>query len=439
MQILHVSTCDISGGAERAAYRLHRGLLQTGITSGMLVFDKRSDDPKVVTPVHSRRIDHRLRRFSRRKLIAFEQWRIARSRQPLSEYFSSARSAYTQIWRDAATSASVLNLHMVARFIDYPSFFAALPRSKALVWTLHDVNAFTGGCHYAGPCDKFLTRCGACPQLSSTRQHDISRRTYNRKARAFDYLDIDRVSFVAPSAWMAREARRSALLGRFRIEHIPYGLDLDVFRPRDRRAARTSLGIQAQERVVLFVSHFLDSHRKGLDLFLSAVSALKDKSNVVLMSVGNGYAPKVDGTRTIHLGPVYSDLILSLAYNAADVFVIPSREDNLPLTATEAAACGCPVVGFAIGGMPDIVEDGRTGFLAKPFDTAQLRDAIEAAIVRRDELSATCRTRAERLFGMETQAHAYTKLYLELLERPFGLTSVPIAASAMRTNYASRP
>lgn len=436
MQVLHISTCDNSGGAERAAYRLHRALLQTGIASGMLVSDKRSDDERVVMPNHSRRIDHRLRRFSRRKLIAIEERRIAKSRQPESEYFSSARTAFTEIWRNIGARASVLNLHMVARFVDYSSFFAALPRGMPFVWTLHDINAFTGGCHYSNRCDKFVSRCGACPQLGSTREYDISRRAFNLKSRAFGNLDVDRASFVAPSAWMAGEARRSALLGQFRIEHIPNGLDLDIFRPVDRNAARTSFGIQVHERVILFVSHFLDSHRKGLDLFLSAVGALKDKSNVVLISVGNGYAPKVDGMRTIHLGRVYSDLVLSLAYNVADVFVIPSREENLALTATEAIACGCPVVGFAVGGMPDIVEDGRTGFLAAPLDVLQLKGAIEAAIARRDELSAACRTRAERLFSLETQARAYTKLYLELQTRP-AVRPATIAPGRVQTNYAS--
>jgi glycosyltransferase involved in cell wall biosynthesis len=160
----------------------------------------------------------------------------------------------------------------------------------------------------------------------------------------------------------------------------------------------------------------LHSRRKGLDLLLSAIESITSKANVVLASVGDGALPDVGGIRRLHLGLIESDRLLSLIYNIADVLVIPSREDNLPQTAVEAIACGCPVVAFSIGGLPDIVEEGRTGFLAGPFDIHQLREAIEVALARRDALSAACRLRAERLFGLEAQASAYGRLYLELLE-----------------------
>jgi glycosyltransferase involved in cell wall biosynthesis len=206
-------------------------------------------------------------------------------------------------------------------------------------------------------------------------------------------------------------------LGRFQVEHIPYGLDLDVFCPRDRDAVRNSFGFQAHERVILFVSDYLNNHRKGLDLLLSAIEGIEAKQDLVLLLVGGGLMPKGNAIRSVHFGRVESDLILSLVYNIADVFVIPSREEQFGQTAAEATACGCPVVGFAVGGVTDIVEETRTGFLVPPFNIRELRDGIETVMVRRDVFSAACRARAERLFGRETQALGYKKLYLSLLER----------------------
>jgi glycosyltransferase involved in cell wall biosynthesis len=380
----------------------------------MLVANKGTDDKEVIVPHLSRRLDHRLRRHIRRRLRSMRERRVARVCKPGSEIFSTSGTGYMDCSPETSRNDSVVHLHWVARFIDYKSFFAALPRDKALVWTLHDMNPFTGGCHYSDSCERFLTHCGACPQLDSNQEWDISRRTFDVKSKAFADLNFDRVALVAPSAWIAREARRSALFGRFRIERIPLGLDLNVFRPHDRGAIRRSFGIQDTERVILFVCDFLENRRKGLDLLVSAIKEIKAKSNLVLVSVGTGVTPDIDGVRRIHVGRVNCDRILCLLYNIADVFVIPSREDNLPQTPVEALACGCPVVGFLVGGLPDIVKDGETGYLVRKFDVRELRSAIETAIARRDVLLTACRTRSECLFDIAKQAQAYMKLYASL-------------------------
>jgi glycosyltransferase involved in cell wall biosynthesis len=406
----------VTGGAARAAHRLHQGLLREDVASRMLVANKSADDDNIALPDLSRRLDCQLWRRGRQKLISIEERGITQSRRAGTDFFSTARSAYIGCWEEAVRNASIINLHWVAGFLDYSSFFAALPTSKPLVWTLHDLNPLTGGCHYAGSCEKFRNRCGACPQLRSTRERDSSRRVFDVKATAYARLDAERVVLIAPSTWIAGEARRSALLGRFRIEHIPNGLDLQVFQPRNRDAARKTFGIKAEERVMLFVSDDLHNSRKGLDLLLSAIESIEARANVVLVSVGIGAMPHIGGSRRLHFGRVDSDYLLSVIYSMADVFVITSREDNLPQTALEAIACGCPVVGFSVGGLPDIIEDGETGFLTPPFDIYQLRDAIEAAITRRSALSAACRLRAERLFDLDSQARAYRSLYMEIVK-----------------------
>jgi glycosyltransferase involved in cell wall biosynthesis len=218
---------------------------------------------------------------------------------------------------------------------------------------------------------------------------------------------------------MARQLGKSTLAKRFQIEFIPNGVDLDVFRPCAREAVRQALGLQTNDKVILFVSHALDTYRKGGDQIACAIETMSSTSDLVLMTIGAGNLRLNTGIRRMHLGSVESDLLLSVAYNAADVCVVPSREDNLPQTAIEALACGCPVVGFSVGGLVDIVESGQTGFLVEPFNIRQLREGVELLLNRRAGragISRDCRARAELLFGLETQASAYMKLYLGLSE-----------------------
>jgi glycosyltransferase involved in cell wall biosynthesis len=216
---------------------------------------------------------------------------------------------------------------------------------------------------------------------------------------------------------MAKQLEKSSLLSRFRIKVIPNGVDLHVFRPCAREPVRQALGLGKSDKVILFVSHALNNYRKGGDQIVSAIEAMANTDDVVFMTAGAGSLQLNNQVRTIHLGTVQSNVLLSLAYNAADVCVVSSREDNLPQTAVEALASGCPVVGFGVGGLVDIVESGRAGFIAEPFNVCQLREGIERLLntrAERGEVSQDCRARAERLFGLETQAYAYMKLYLEL-------------------------
>ena len=234
----------------------------------MLVASKRTDDDSVILPDLSRRIDHRLRRYGRRKLIAREERHIARSRQPRSEFFFTDRSAYTGCFGKAMQDLSLLNLHSLIGFVDYSSFFAMLPPDKPVVWTLHDVNPFTGGCLYTAGCDKFTLACGACPVLGSKNAEDLASSIFRRKRAAYHGLSPDLVRIVAPSRWLAAEAKRSTLFRQFEVATIPNGLDTELFQPRDKAAARELFGISPTCKVVMFVAEWLGTYRKGIDLWL---------------------------------------------------------------------------------------------------------------------------------------------------------------------------
>jgi glycosyltransferase involved in cell wall biosynthesis len=225
-----------------------------------------------------------------------------------------------------------------------------------------------------------------------------------------------RMKVVAPSRWLAEEARRSALFGRFSISVIPYGLDVDEFAPRDRREAREVVGIPQDAAVILFVADWPAVHRKGISVLVDAVNELRYWPNLLLVSVGHD-VPVLDGALACahrHLGRVDNDHFLSMIYSAADVFAIPSRQDNLPNTVLEAMACGTPVVGFEVGGITDMVRPGMTGLLAPAHDPAAFGEAL-AQILRDDEkraeMSATCRRVAVEEYSLSIQAQRYIDLY----------------------------
>ncbi len=418
MRVVHLSASDVVGGAARAAYRLHDGLVRRGCESTMLVLSRRGADPSVAEFVPPGGLAVRVRRKLRRTVIARQHARYAASRPPGYELFSDDRSPHGDAVAFQLPPADVVNLHWVAGFVDCGSLLPAVTGGgRAAVWTLHDMNAFTGGCHYDLGCGKYNAGCGACPQLGSACGSDLSRRIWTRKKEVFGRIPPDRLHIVAPSRWLAEEAGNSALLGRFPRTVIPYGLDVDAFAPRDRRVSREIFGIPAGARVILFVAESVTNRRKGFSLLDGALADWRGPANACLVSLGHD-APAVRAAmRHVHVGYLDKDRLVSSLYSAADVFVIPSLQDNLPNTVLEAMACGTPVVGFAAGGIPDMVRPGVTGLLAPPGDAAALRGAI-AALLDGDEerarMSAACRSVAVGEYSVGVQAERYAALYAAL-------------------------
>ena len=404
MRILHITTSD-TGGAGRAAYRLHRGLQHAGHQSAMLVAQRHGDDTAV---------------WCSRNGLARVPTRLAQhltSRGPGWEFFSDDRSKHGAELVEQLPDCDVINLHWVARFIDYQSFFSHVAASTPVVWTLHDMNPFTGGCHYSDGCHGFVEQCGACPQLESTLVDDLSHEIWQRKSDSYARIPPLNMRIVTPSQWLAGEMRRSALLGRYPVSVIPNGLDTQAFAPRDRIHAREVLGIPPQAAVVLFVAEWTDNRRKGFALLSEALARLNKRLNCFLLSLGGHPPAEVLDIPRLHLGVVGNERLLSLIYSAADVFVIPSREDNLPNTVLEAMACGTPVVGFEVGGIPEMVRPGITGLLAPPEDAAALGQAISELLQDhqgRTKMAAQCRRIAVEEYAVEIQARRYGQLYQQL-------------------------
>jgi glycosyltransferase involved in cell wall biosynthesis len=418
MKIVHLAKSDLQGGAARAAYRLHKGLQSVGQESLMLVESKTGDDPSVIAAHRPMDLISRLRRGVRDYHIAQDFRRYRNSRPAGYESFSDDRSEYSSALLSQIPTCDVINLHWVPGLLPYNAFFARVPKSTPVVWTLHDMNPFTGGCHYSLGCGRYLDRCGACPQLGSKDDTDLSHQIWRRKEQIFSRVPPSRLRIVTPSKWLAGEVNRSSILGRFPVTVIPYGVNVRDFAPQSRRSIRDLLGIPQDAKVVLFVAELTDSRRKGFLLLAQALARSAGLvPNLSLVSLGHNKPPMQLHVPWLHLGPLNNDRFLAMVYSLADLFVICSVEDNLPNTVLEAMACGVPAVGVGVGGIPDMIRDGVNG-LTVPADPIALCTAIGDLLngtQQREAMSTMCRRIAVKEYSLERQAQQYCEVYKSLL------------------------
>lgn len=409
MKTTLLSTYDISGGAARAAYRLHQGLQEIEVDSTMLVQNRNSDDRSVIGP-HSKA----------EKIITFLSHDI--DRLPLALYRKRSPNMYTLNWFPGQKTNTILrqnpdivNLHWIGGGFSNLGNLRKLKRP--IVWTMHDMWAFTGGCHYTEGCDRYLKNCGKCPQLSSRKNADLSRWNWNRKHKILQELDL---TIVTPSQWLANCSRSSSMLGNMRTEVIPYGIDLKTYQPHDRNFVRKALKLPIKKPLILFgASSAMKDKRKGiyfLEETLQRLETFEFKEQPEVLILGASYGDLNCPFPVHYLGTLQDDISLSLAYSCADVFVAPSLEDNLPNTVIEAIACGVPCVAFRIGGMPDLISHGYSGYLASPFDVVDFAQGIHWVLTATEPLGRRSRQIAEERYELVRQAQAYRSLFEELLE-----------------------
>jgi glycosyltransferase involved in cell wall biosynthesis len=422
-RIVHVSTHDFWGGAAIAAYRLHCGLQAIGQDSTMFVANCTREGQRVLTFTPPMDFNSRLGRTWRRKSLARELDRYGKEGLDAGELFSDDRSQHGRDPLRQIPPCDVLHLHLIAGFLDLRSLFDWLPHQIPVVWTLHDLNPFTGGCHFDAGCRRYRGECGTCPKLGGREENDLSRQIWNRKQTAYNRMPAERLQLVAPCRWVADEARHSFLLGRFPVTVIPYGVDVEAFAPRERAFARDALGIPREAKVLVFAALNVSERRKGFSLLIEALSGLRDDPNLFLLVVGGHSAVQGVGIPCRSLGYVTSDRLLSIVFSAADLCVVPTLQETGPLIVIESLACGTPVVGFPAGDMPDMVRSGLTGLLVPSGDSAALRDGIRRLLACPQTLGkmrVACRQVAVGEYSIDIFARRYLNLYESILEKPRG-------------------
>jgi glycosyltransferase involved in cell wall biosynthesis len=420
VNVLHLATFDTHGGAAVAAIRLVESLRRRGHDARLLVREKATAHPHVEALAReggapaAPRADPAVAQLA---WLFTQRARSTRSDTP----FSSDLPACDVAGHPAVRAADVLHLHWVTGFLSAGAIRRLQDFGKPIVWTLHDEFPFTGGCHYADRCRDFTGTCARCPQLEPGAQ-GLARLTLADKR---DRIDPRRLALAAPSRWLATRARESALFRKARIDVVPYGIDVAARRTISPDAARTALGIPADAVVVFASSVNHRETRKGDAHLVDALGLLHasrfgrtaglDRRLLVLTAGAGAADGDVGGFTGRALGALAADdPRLSMAYRAADVFMLPSLADNLPNTLLEAMAAGVPVVAYRTGGIPDFVEDGRNGRLVRRGDVQALADALAALVgdapLRRRLGDAAGATAVAR-FDWPIQAEAYERIY----------------------------
>jgi glycosyltransferase involved in cell wall biosynthesis len=400
------------GGAARAAMRLLKGVREREVDARLIVQRKTDDDPSVVGP-------QTRRERTMATLSPVLEW-LCVGLYALRRgcMFSPALMPDGLPARTARFGPDIVHLHWVTNGFMRVETISRFHRP--VVWTLHDSWAFTGGCHVPGECRGYYDSCGKCPVLGSSLSFDLSRSVWNRKQMAWRGVNL---TIVAPSRWMGECARKSSLFRERRIEVIPNCLDLERFKPVDRRIARERLALPQEKKLILFGGRNLTGDRnKGFHILAEALRELagrgwRDTAELVVFG-SSAPAPLPDlGLKAHYLGWLNDEPTVALLNAAADVSVVPSIQEALSYAAVESAACGTPCVAFRQGGIVDVIEHDRTGYLARPYEPDDLARGIDRVLgndERRRSMSLQARLKAEREFAMETVAERYGELYREI-------------------------
>ena len=409
MRVLIVNTSERTGGAAVAANRLMEALNNNGVKAKMLVRDKETDHLTVAGLPSSWR----------------QQWNFLWERFVIWLHLHFRREHLFEVdMANAGTDitnlpefqeADVIHLHWINQgMLSLKGIRKILTSGKPVVWTMHDIWPATAVCHYSRGCEHYLSQCDQCPLLPGD---SLARQVWRRKVQM---LNGQRLTYVCCSEWLAGEAKKSALLKDQRIVSIPNAIDTRLYRPQDKKQARQTLDLPTDRRIILFVSQRVTDPRKGISYFVDAVSRLvqqhpemKDNTGVAILG---GHAEEVASQLALPsypLGYVSDPSRIVNVYNAADVFVLPSLEDNLPNTIMEAMACGVPCVGFHVGGIPEMITHQVNGYVAKERDAADLAQGIRYVLAEADyeSLSRDCLHQVAQKYSQQSVASRYIEEY----------------------------
>jgi glycosyltransferase involved in cell wall biosynthesis len=408
MRVVHFSTSD-RGGAGIAAVRLHLALLDEGVDSHLLTLYKFGPD----IPSHQVYLNDNVYRWpvgwfidffirALRKLGLYksihsrktEKYLIGRA--PDFENFSFPYGLKKLVMHPLVKSADVLHLHWVSEgMIDWNTFFSRC--NKPVVWTLHDMNPFTGGCHHADDCFGFQDNCSLCPQLIGTIDPSISGEVLRSKVRAISGLKSSGLTITAPSRWLTQLSESSILFSRFHHTSIPNAVDASVFRFQVSKETRELYPWAHNKRFILFVAHHVNNTRKGIQMLLEAFQKI-NREDVVLCSVGYPSEELAKIPNLFQVGYITDDRVMAALYAMADVFVLPSMAENFPNTIAEALCCGTPCVAFNVGGIPEQINNSN-GVLVIQRNALSLQVAISDVLdsnYNREKISEDARGKYAR-------------------------------------------
>ena len=398
MKILLLNTSERTGGAAVAAGRLEKALFRAGVSVNKLV----RKDTKL----------NRLR-FYWERLVIFLCNGLSRKRL----FMVSIANTGEDISSDPLVKdADIIHLHWINQgFLSLNNIKKLVDLNKPIVWTMHDMWPCTGICHHARECEKFQENCESCFFLES-KGKDLSSRIFNQKRSLYQTANI---SFVCCSQWLTNRAKQSLLLNKKIVLSVPNPIDTTIYYQKERVYVRNVLGLPQDKRLLLFGALNVTDKRKGIDYLVEALNHIQDQ-NVELVVLGQ---VKAD-IRNLFSIPIHSmgyladDSTIVDLYNAVDMFVTSSLEENLPNMIMESMACGTPCVGFRVGGIPEMIDHQTNGYLANYKDSEDLANGIQWVLEHKEpqKLSEACIKKVRDNYSEEIIAKKYIELYERLLK-----------------------
>lgn len=420
MKILQINKTDAGGGAAVAANRLNRALRNNGIESKLMVQDLRRNEEGVYAVGSG--FAYRQKAFAR---FAWERLSFLPYERNASVRFafSPANTGIDISRHPLVQEADIIHLHWVNQgFLSLETLGQLLACGKPIVWTQHDMWSFTGGCHYAGTCLEFLEFCSYCPFLKKPGKKDLSAQLFAKKRRIYNAAPL---SIVTCSKWLRTLSQESKLLRRKDFHNIPNPIDTNFYAPRNKQEARQRLNLPADKKLVLFGAANVNDPRKGMRYFIEALSILgenfpvvNENTELVVFGKMNDETIKLFPFKTHSFKFVSNPDTLVDLYCAADCYVLPSLQDNLPNTVMESLACGTPVVGFSIGGVPEMVTHQQSGYLAEVKNSLSLATGIYETLFISDQQKyrQIARQKAVDCYAEAVVAKQYTEVYKSLLK-----------------------
>lgn len=416
LKVCIVNTSDVRGGAAIAARRLLHALRKNGVDAKMLVQNKRSDDTSVFSTTNSKW----------KKYLNY--WRFLRERIPIVMKIAKKenRFAFTsgKFGEDISNhplilESDVIHLHWINHsFLSLKSIEKLIKLGKTIVWTNHDMWAFTGACHHSYSCENYQKNCGNCYLLKNPEANDLSNRVWNQKNQTTGFKEI---IFITCSEWLGNRARKSSLLKQSKVLAIPNPIDTSVFKPKGQIALREKFGVNSDKKLILFGAVNIKNKFKGFDYFVKALAKIKKEMGelpeVVVFGKSTPDLLEQIPLKTHNLGTIHGIEKMSEVYNLADVYVNPSLMENLPNTIMESFACGVPVLAFAVGGIPEMINHGENGYLAEYKSVEDLSLGIKTVLMNEKSVDyrQNCLKKVAENYSEESVSERMLAIYQESL------------------------
>lgn len=412
MKVLLINTSDLTGGAAIACHRLLEAHLSNQVDVQLLVQDKTKSTNKKILQYKSKWPIKQVNLYAEKFIFlpkeASKENRFA---------FSTAQFGEKIHTHNAVKEADIIHLHWINHgYLSLSSLQQLAALNKPIVWTLHDMWAFTGGCHYSDACTNYQKACGNCYYIKNNHPHDLSNQIWSKKMKIYQNENFH---FVTCSRWLQSIAQSSSLLSSCSVDSIPNPIDNTLYKPFSN--------FNPDKYTILFQAMNLADTRKGLQYFLESLGHIKNhfpklakRIKLLVFGKSKGIDLNSLGFEVENLGLLKQQEDIIKAYQQADVFVIPSLQDNLPNTVMESLACGVPVVAFNTGGIPEMVEHEYNGYITEQKNSIGLAAGIKwilEDVNRYEQLSKNARNKVMDTYTYTEISARYLSLYEKLLSQ----------------------